>query len=108
MVKEMRIIDTDLLMENLGFMDTEEEREGNIGQIITWEDVDRLPTVFDVEKVIEELEDLREAELSRPDMCGELGDGDGEAQYNDGVSQGRYEAFIEAIEIVKRGGRDEE
>lgn len=70
--------------------------------------IDDQPTAFDVEKVIEELEDLREVELRRPDMCGELGDGDGEAQYNDGVSQGRYEAFIEAIEIVKRGGRDEE
>ena len=102
----MRLIDADLLMENLGFMDTEEEREDNIGQIIIWEDVDRLPTAFDLEKVVEELENLREAELSRPDMCGELGDGDGEAQYNDGVSQGRYEAFIEAIKIVKRGGRE--
>ena len=69
--------------------------------------VEEQPTVFDVEKVVEELENLREVELSRPDMCGELGDGDGEAQYNDGVSQGRYEAFIEAIKIVKRGGRNE-
>jgi len=101
----MRLIDADLLMENLGFMDTEEEREDIIGQIITWEDVDRLPIAFDVEKVIEELENLREVELHRPDMCGELGDAD--VPYNDGVSQGRYEAFIEAIEIVKRGGRDE-
>lgn len=41
-------------------------------------------------------------------MCDELVVGDADAQYNDGVSQGRYEAFIEAIEIVKRGGRDEE
>ena len=90
MVKEMRIIDTDL-MEILSFIDTEEEREDNI---------------FDVEKVVEELENLREVELRRPDMCGELGDGDGEAQYNDGVSQGRYEAFIEAIKIVKRGGKE--
>ena len=47
------------------------------------------PTAFDVEKVIEELENLREAELRRPDMCGELGDAD--VPYNDGVSQGRYE-----------------
>ena len=64
-------------------------------------------TAFDVEKVIEELENLREVELRRPDMCDELGNGDGESQYNDGVSQGRYEAFIEAIEIVKRGRVDE-
>lgn len=65
------------------------------------------PTAFDVDKVIEQLENLREVELRRPDMCDELGNGDGESQYNDGVSQGRYEAFIEAIEIVKRGGVDE-
>lgn len=65
------------------------------------------PTAYDVEKVVEELENLREVELHKPDMCDELGNGDGESQYNDGRSQGRYEAFIEAIEIVKRGGRDE-
>lgn len=66
------------------------------------------PTAFDVEKVIEELENLREVELRRPDMCNELGYGDADAQYNDGVSHGRYEAFIEAIKIVKRGGVDED
>ena len=65
-------------------------------------------TAFDVEKVVEELENLREVELHTVDMCDELGNGDGESQYNDGVSQGRYEAFIEAIEIVERGGRDGE
>lgn len=69
--------------------------------------VDSQPTAFDVEKVIEELENLREVELRKPDMCDELGDGDADAQYNDGVSQGRYEAFIEAIKIVKRGGRND-
>lgn len=66
------------------------------------------PTVFDAEKVIEEFENLREVELHTVDMFDELGNGDGESQYNDGVSQGRYEAFIEAIEIVERGGRDGE
>ncbi len=65
------------------------------------------PTAFDVEKVVEELENLREVELHTGDMCDELGNGDGESQYNDGVSQGRYEAFIEAIKIVKRGGRND-
>lgn len=47
----MRLIDADLLMENLGFMDTEEEREENVGQIITWEDVDRMPTAFEADAV---------------------------------------------------------
>lgn len=101
-----RLIDADLLMQNLGFEDTEEEREENVGEVITWEDIDRMPTTFDVEKVVEQLENLREVELHTVDMCDELGNGDGESQYNDGRSQGRYEAFIEAIEIVKRGGRD--
>lgn len=67
--------------------------------------VEEQPTAFDAEKVIEEFENLREVELH---MCDELVVVDADAQYNDGVSQGRYEAFIEAIEIVKRGGRDEE
>lgn len=58
MVKEMRLIDADLLMENLGFDDTEEEREENVGQIITWEYVDSLSTAFDVEKVVRELKEL--------------------------------------------------
>ena len=102
-----RLIDADLLMQNLGFEDTEEEREENVGEIITWEDIYRMPTMFDVEKVVEQLENLREVELHTVDMCDELGNGDGESQYNDGRSQGRYEAFIEAIEIVKRGGRYE-
>ncbi|MGO5421855.1 hypothetical protein [Mediterraneibacter faecis] len=37
-------------MENLGFDDTEEEREENVGEIITWEDVDSLPTAFEWRK----------------------------------------------------------
>lgn len=45
----MKLIDADLLMDNLGFDNTAEEREENVGIIITWEDVDRMPTVFDVE-----------------------------------------------------------
>lgn len=68
-------------------------------------EIEEQPTAFDVEKVIEEFENLREVELH---MCDELVDGDANTQYNDGVSQGRYEAFFEAIEIVKRGGGDEE
>lgn len=111
----MRIIDADKLLECVEVsMPNNTHRNGNAALCHVSEHrhfvemIVEQPTAFDVEKVVEELEDLREAELSRPDMCGELGDGDGEAQYNDGVSQGRYEAFIEAIEIVKRGGRDEE
>lgn len=49
-VRLTRPIDADLLMENLGFDDTEEEREENVGEIITWEDVDSLPTAFEWRK----------------------------------------------------------
>ena len=95
----MRLIDADTLMENVGFMDTEEEREENIGQIITWEDVDRMPTAYDPEKVIEKLQVLSDKAdddiaVCEADTC----------QYYDGYGDG----LDRAIEIVKRGGRDEE
>lgn len=51
----MKLIDADLLMDNLGFDNTAEEREENVGIIITWEDVDRMPTAFDVEKSLSSL-----------------------------------------------------
>lgn len=96
-----RLIDADLLMENLGFDDTEEEREENVGQIITWEDVDRMPTAFDVENVVSNLEQLKLGGACED--CGyceyfnECLDGDMSEEH----------AIDMAIEIVKRGGRDE-
>ena len=39
-----------------------------------------------------------------PDDCDEDGCGDGEQIYDDGRSQGRYEAFGKAIQIVRSGG----
>lgn len=101
-----RLIDADEFIKKFSYAKANTEEENTMCATVR-RMIKEQPTAFDVEKVIEELENLREVELHRPDMCGELGDGDGEAQYNDGVSQGRYEAFIEAIEIVKQGGRDE-
>ena len=95
----MRLIDADLLMDNLGFFDTEEEREENVGQIITWEDVDRLPTAFDVDKVMEQL-NREKSEALR--------------QYNEDKgtaysfsSRCRLDAYEKAIEIAKGGRVDE-
>ena len=99
----MRLIDADLLMQNLGFEDTEEERKENVGEIITWEDVDRMPTAFDVDEVVERLEKLKKAEQDRSDNCDESGCCDGEEIFCDGRSQGRFEAFGKAIEIVGGG-----
>ena len=113
----MRLIDADKSIEEMRKWYWDEEKQKAAEKDISPMDlftnlaitiVKEQPTAFNVDKVIEELENLQEVELHRPDMCGELGDGDADAQYNDGVSQGRYEAFVEAIEIVKRGRRDEE
>lgn len=64
------------------------------------------PTAYDPDKVVEQLEKLKKAEQGRPDDCDDDGCGDGEQIYDDGRSQGRYEAFSKAIEIVKGGGVD--
>lgn len=97
----MRPIDADLLMENLGFDDTEEEREENVGEIITWEDVDSLPTAFDVEKVIEQLNKELELADEEKRMCTI----ENMLQFDEAKGYARGMAC--AIEIVKRGGVDE-
>lgn len=95
----MKVIDADLLMENLGFGDTEEEREENVGEIITWEDIDSLPTAFDVEKVVRELRNLK---MRYYLTVANTGDTD-----NDYAYMNIANAIDNAIDIVKRGGRDE-
>ena len=52
----MRLIDVDAFIEYLG-LDAENAREDNVGEIVTLEDFDRQPTVFDKEKVIEQLKE---------------------------------------------------
>lgn len=94
----MRLIDADLLMENLGFDDTEEEREENVGEIITWEDVDSLPTAFDVEQVVRELKELK---MRYYMTIANTGDADKDCAYLNTAN-----AIDKAIEIVKRGGRE--
>lgn len=51
-----RLIDVDALIDYLGFDNTEEEREKNIGEIVTLDDFDKQPTAFDVDKVVEQLD----------------------------------------------------
>lgn len=62
------------------------------------------PTAYDPDKIVVQLEELKKAEQDRSDDCDENGFGDGEQIFNDGRSQGRFEAFGEAIKIVKGGG----
>ena len=52
-----RLIDADALIDYLGFGNTEEEREEDVGEIVTLEDFDNQPTAFDVDKVEERLEE---------------------------------------------------
>ena len=54
------------------------------------------------EKIIEQLEELKKAEIERDDLCDEEGFGDGEEIYEDGKSQGRFEQVVRIIEIVKQ------
>ena len=54
-----RLIDEDMLMERLGFLNTPQEREENAGQIITLEDFDSIPTAYDADSVVMELQALK-------------------------------------------------
>ena len=88
----MRLIDADLLIEG---------RVENDPVVVA---AKCAPTTYDPDKIVVQLEELKKAEQNRPDNCDENGFGDGEQIYDDGRSQGRYEAFREAIKIVKGGG----
>lgn len=97
----MRLIDADLLMQNLGFDDTEEERDKNVGMIITWEDVDRMPTAYDMDKVVEQLNKELELADEEKRRC----TAENMLQFDE--TKGYARGMACAIEIVKRGGRDE-
>ena len=51
-----RLIDADIFIEYLG-LNAENSREENLGEIVTLEDFDAQPTAYDVDKVVEQLED---------------------------------------------------
>lgn len=63
----------------------------------TWEDADRMPIAFDVEKVVREIRDLK---LSYYMTIANTGDADKDYVYLNVAN-----AIDTAIEIVKRGGR---
>lgn len=94
----MRLIDADRLMEHLGFYNTEQEQEENVGQIITLEDFDRTPTAYDVDKVVEQLQKISDEAEDEISVCEKE-----DCLYFDGFSDG----VDKAIEIVKGGGVDE-
>lgn len=97
-----RLIDADDLIEYIKAFEIGTSISSDQKEFINC--VNEQPTVFDVDKVVEQIEELKKAEQNRPDNCDENGFGDGEQIYDDGRSQGRFEAFGEAIKIVKGGG----
>lgn len=79
-----RLISVDELIDYLGFENTDEEREENVGEIITLEDIDKIPTAYDLDKVLERLERLKRT--NEVNQCYATATG-----------------FRQAIEIVKAG-----
>lgn len=94
----MRLIDADALKKQIHCAYSDD--------LEILEKIDEQPTACDPDKVLEHLEKLKKAEQDRSDDCDENGCGDGEQIYDDGRSQGRFEAFAKAIEIVEGGGVD--
>lgn len=94
----MRLIDADAFIEYLG-LDAENAREENIGEIVTLEDFDRQPTAYDVDKVVERLEELVSCEESRAAEYDEVGKIDKMHMCDE-----RAAAYRNVIRIVKSGG----
>ncbi len=67
--------------------------------------IEEAPTAYDVDKVCEELEKLKNADIDMSDEEPELMDA--EEIYDEGRAQGRVEAYVKAIEVVRNGGKKE-
>lgn len=93
----MRLIDADEFIQYLGFENTEEEREENVGEIITLDDVDNIPTAYDLDNVIKALgKELKLAEMDKEQVMIE---NPLQFDYVRGYAMG----ISNALEIVKGG-----
>lgn len=101
----MRLIDAGKFEEFIRKKYADGEKSEDIKEQMLF-DLSYQPTAYDPDKVVQRLEELRKAEQDKPDDCNEDGCGDGEQIYDDGRSQGRFEAFGKAIKIVEGGGVD--
>lgn len=95
------LISRKAFMEYLGLEDTEENREENVGEIVTLEDFDRQATAFDKEKVMEKLKHCRDyydvnEQPKKPFDYWECAD--------IRERKGKWMAYDDAIEIVEKGG----
>lgn len=66
--------------------------------------IDNQPIAYDVDKVVERLEELIKTEYEKSKNSDKNRFVDGEGIYEDGRTQGKYEAYKESLEIVKSGG----
>ena len=66
----MRLIDTDEVINKL--KETGIIQDNELGHCVIAE-INRIPTAYDVDKVVEELERLKETEQGRKDECDEEG-----------------------------------
>lgn len=99
----MRLTDTEELINILEWnRGQEKDALVSINSLIKL--IKERPTAYNVDKVIKGLERLKETEQNREDECDEEGYGDAEQIFSDGESQGKFKAYIKAIEIVKAGG----
>lgn len=85
--EEMRLIDADALItkaRQIDFLKLPNSTKISAGEIIAI--INKRPTAFDTEKVIEQLDEKIEI------------------AWGDDYKEGREDAFNEAIDIVKKGG----
>ena len=92
------LISRKAFMEYLGLEDTEENREENVGEIVTLEDFDRQATAFDKEKVIEELREELNLSDAEKERCAR----ENPLQFDS--AKGYANGIANAIEIVEKGG----
>ena len=66
--------------------------------------IESQPTAYDIDVIVKQLEELKNAERDKQDKYDNDGFKDGEQIFSEGRSQGRFEAFNEVIKILKREG----
>ena len=98
----MRLIDADALINHLNDYALQESFFGDMKGIYTYriimeciKAVEEASTAYDKEKVRQQLIEMRNEEIYKPDSID---------RYTEARSKGRYSAFSESISIVKRGG----
>lgn len=103
--KQMRLIDANKLIAEIQSMPDECRlfmyRKGKNIKKGLISIINRQSTAYDIDEVIEQLNDLVDIEYNRPENCDENGFGDGEDIYEDGRYQGKFEAYKNALKIVE-------